>query len=74
MTATAFRKDLYKSLDEVATTGVPLEISSKGKWFELTPKKKVSKLARLKPHNSIVSDPDELVDLKVWEWTEEKNL
>ena len=35
----------------------------------------LSKLSKLKPHNNaIIGDPEELVDLKVWEWDEEKNL
>jgi len=33
-----------------------------------------NKMNRLRPHNSIIGDPDELIDLKVYEWNEEKNL
>ncbi len=33
-----------------------------------------NKLDRLRPHNTIIGDPDELIDLKVYEWNEEKNL
>ncbi len=32
------------------------------------PESPLSKLANLKPHWLIVGDPDELVDIKVWEW------
>jgi hypothetical protein len=33
-----------------------------------------SKLANLTRRKLIVGDPDELVDLKVWEWNEPRNL
>ena len=34
----------------------------------------VSKLAKLKKRHLINGDPDELVNLKVWEWKEQQNL
>jgi len=74
MTATAFRKDLYQSLDQVAQTGVPLEITKKGKRLRVSLADTVDKFSRLVPHDSIIGDPDELVNLRVYEWTEEKNL
>ena len=33
-----------------------------------------NKLDKLRPHNTIIGDPDELIDLKIYEWNEEKNL
>lgn len=74
MTATALRKDLYQALDQVAESGTPVEIERKGKKLLIMVADKVDKFARLVPHDSIVGDPDELVNLKVYEWTEEKNL
>jgi hypothetical protein len=33
-----------------------------------------SKLAKLKPRKLVFGDPDELVNIKVWEWNEQHNL
>jgi hypothetical protein len=74
MTATAFRKDLYKSLDAVVATGEPIAIERKGRKLLVVEADKADLFSRLVPRDSIVGDPDELVDLKVWEWNEEKNL
>ncbi len=74
MTATALRKDLYNTLDKLARTGKSLEINKRGQLFELVAKSKQNKLSRLRPHDAILGDPDELVDLHVYEWNEEKNL
>lgn len=37
-------------------------------------KRKRRRLEDLTPHHGIIGDPAELVDLKVFEWTEEKNF
>lgn len=74
MTATALRKDLYGTLDQVAESGTPVQIERKGKKLLIIAADETDKFSRLIPHNSIVGDPDELVNLKVWEWDEEKNL
>jgi hypothetical protein len=36
--------------------------------------KPISKLANLKRRKLINGDPDDLVDIKVWEWNEQQNL
>ena len=36
--------------------------------------KQVSRLANLKQRKLINGDPDDLVDIKVWEWNEQQNL
>lgn len=81
MTVTSLRNDLYNTIDRVIETGVPVVVERKGKKVKIVaaqPGEKVDifkKLSKLKPHNNaIVGDPEELVDLKVWEWHEEKNL
>jgi hypothetical protein len=74
LTATALRKNLYNTLDKVAETGVPVKLERKGKKLQIILVDKVDKLANLKTNDIIVGDPDELINLKVSEWNEEKNL
>lgn len=81
MTITGLREDIYNTIDRVIETGVPVVVERKGKKVKIVPETEhvseniFKKLSRLKPHNNaIVGDPEDLVDLKVWEWHEEKNL
>jgi hypothetical protein len=72
---TALRKQLYRVVDCVLETGVPVEIERKGQKLLLIPAQKtVSKLANLKKRKGIVGDPDDLVQLRVGEWNESDNL
>jgi hypothetical protein len=53
-----------------------IEIISAGLKRRLKEKKAipVSKLAKLRPRRLIKGDPDELVNIKVGEWNEQRNL
>ncbi len=59
-TATELRKTLFTALDKAAS-GEPVEIDYKGKHFRLTADQSGSKLARLKPRNLFLVDPDSIV-------------
>jgi prevent-host-death family protein len=74
ISVTALRQNLFKIIDQVLESGVPVEIERHGKKVLLTPLAPVSKLANLKRRNVIVGDPDELTDLEVGEWHEPDNL
>jgi prevent-host-death family protein len=75
LSLTALRKQLYQVVDRVLETGVPVEIERHGKKLMIVPvEQPASKLAKLKRRNGIIGNPDELVDLKVWEWEEPRNL
>lgn len=68
VTASALRQNIYRLLDEVLETGVPLEIERKGKRLQIVPEQPRSKLDRLVPHpGSIIGDPGELIHL---DWSE----
>ncbi len=67
-TVTTLRKQLYKVVDEVLQTGVPVEIERHGQTLLLVPAAPSAKLTRLKRRDVIVGDPDELVSLNVAEW------
>ena len=74
LSITALRSDLFKVIDKVIDTGISAEIERKGHRLKIVLDEKKSKLANLKPHDCIVGDPDDLIELKVAEWTGEKNL
>lgn len=74
ISVTALRQNLFKVVDQVLATGVPVEIERHGKKLLLIPAEPVSKLANLKRRHVIVGDPEELVDLQVGEWYEPNNV
>lgn len=74
ISVTALRQNIFKIIDQVIGTGVPVEIERQGRILRLVPEKPESKLANLKPHDCIVGDPEELVDLKVGQWREADNV
>ncbi len=68
VTASQLRTNIYRLLDEVLETGVPLEIQRNGRTLRIVADEQPSKLARLIPHPGyIVGDPDDLVDT---DWSE----
>lgn len=74
-TPTELRKNLYKILDTVALHGKSQEIIRNGKKLKIIlADKNIDKFKNLKPHNSIIGDPEELVNIKLYEWNEPKNL
>jgi hypothetical protein len=60
LTATEFRKDLFKVLDQ-ATKGETVEVVYKGATLHVSATDTHSKLARAKRQHSLVSDPDSIV-------------
>lgn len=69
VTASQLRQDIYRLLDEVLETGVPVEIERRGRRLRLVPADAPSKLARLTPHpDAIVGDPEDLVHM---DWSKE---
>lgn len=64
LNATNLRANLYKIIDQVIETGVPIEIERKGKKVKLMPVEERNKLANLKAHPKvIVGDPEDLVHI-----------
>jgi hypothetical protein len=69
VTATELRQNIYKLLDEVLETGVPLEIERNGRRLRITPETPPNKLDRLVPHpDYIVGDPEDFVHM---DWSHE---
>ena len=77
ITASKLRENIYNILDEVIETGVPVEVTRKGKTLKIVPKKakRIRDLSKLPVRDYIVGDPDDLVHID-WmsEWSELKNL
>jgi len=68
------KKELDRLVGEVVATGEPLEVELDGHRLKIVLADKPDKFDRLVPNHGVIGDPDDLVDLKVWEWDEEKNL
>ena len=63
-TATALRADLYRLLDRVLETGMPIDVERNGRRVRIAPAETTSRLGRLKPMPGlIVGDPEELAHL-----------
>ena len=71
ITATELRKNVYKLLDNILESGIPLKVKRKNKTLLITPSEPVSKLDCLDDHpDCIVGDPEDLVHM---DWSAEWN-
>jgi PHD/YefM family antitoxin component YafN of YafNO toxin-antitoxin module len=75
LTASSLRANVYRILDRVLETGVPVLIERKGKMLKIVAVEAASKLDNLKPRPYLAADPEELVSLD-WsgEWEAESAL
>ena len=72
ISVTELRGNIYKLLDEVLNTGIPIEINKGGRKLKIMSAEKVDKLKNLVSRpNVIKGNPDELVDIS---WEKEVNL
>ena len=60
VTATEFRKNLFALLEQVVR-GESIEVRYKGKALRLSPAGSTSKLARAKPQNTLLCDPEAII-------------
>ena len=69
ITASELRQNIYKLLDQVLESGVPLEIERNGRRLRVIPTDAPGKLDRLIGHpDYVVGDPEELVHI---DWSNE---
>jgi hypothetical protein len=69
VTATELRKNIYKLLDEVLASNIPLEVERKGKRLIIAAADREGWIERLDIHaDCIVGEPEELVHI---DWSEE---
>lgn len=68
-TASRLRADLFRVLDRILETGVPIEIERKGQLLRIEPVEPVDRLARLRAHPEAVRD--DLENLVHIDWSDE---
>lgn len=69
---TELRANIYKLLEEVLNTGVPIEINKGGRKLRIVPVEKSDKLQNLVSRPSVITgNPDDLADIH---WEHEVNL
>lgn len=72
ITVTELRSNIYKLLDEIINTGIPIEIKKNGKLLRIIPVHKINKLNNLVSRpNVIKGNPDEIINIS---WEKEINL
>lgn len=75
LSITALRQNLFQVADEVLESGVPVAIERRGRTLLLVAENSgKSRLAALKRRKLIKGAAEQLVDTKVGEWREPKNL
>lgn len=68
LTASKLRENIYRILDQVLETGVPVEVRRKGKTVRIVPAEPPPRLERLKPRRYLLEDPEDIVHL---DWSSE---
>jgi antitoxin (DNA-binding transcriptional repressor) of toxin-antitoxin stability system len=64
LTASKLRENVYRILDQVLETGVPVEIERRGRMLQIVPMEPPDRLAKLETNpNLIVGDPEDLVHI-----------
>ncbi|RME74690.1 MAG: type II toxin-antitoxin system Phd/YefM family antitoxin [Chloroflexi bacterium] len=72
VTPTELRANIYKLLEEVLNTGVPIEINKGGRKLRIVPVEERNKLQNLVSRPSVITgDPDDLANIH---WEHEVNL
>jgi hypothetical protein len=61
--ASSLRENIYRILDQVADTGIPVEVERHGKILKIVLEERRSKLENLQPRPYLLEDPEELVHL-----------
>lgn len=72
-TASKLRENVYRILDKVIETGVPIEIERKGVTLKLSSEKKYSRISKIKKRDWIVGKSEDLLNLD-WSDTWSENI
>lgn len=68
ITASTLRQNIYRLLDQVIETGLPIEIARKGTILKIVPAKKKDKLSNIKKRELFTCDPEDFVHI---DWSSE---
>jgi hypothetical protein len=63
LTASKLRQDVYRILDGVLATGIPVEIERKGRILRIVASDVPSKFDNLVDHDAMVGPPEEYVSI-----------
>jgi hypothetical protein len=63
LTASALRRDIYRTLDRVAESGIPVEVLHKKRRVRIVPVERKSRLANLRKRSIMRCAPEELVHI-----------
>jgi hypothetical protein len=63
LTASKLRQDVYRILDKIIETGIPVEIVRRGKTLRISPSERAGKLDNLIQRKFLNCDPEEIVHL-----------
>lgn len=68
MAITKLRQNIYKLLDQVAETGIPIEINRNGTTLKIIRSDKSTKLKNLKKRDVLNCEPEEIISM---DWSKE---
>jgi hypothetical protein len=68
LTASKLRENIYRILDRVLETGIPVEVRRKGRTLRIEATDPPSRMARLKRRPYFLEDPEKIVHL---DWSRE---
>lgn len=68
LTASKLRQDVYRILDQVLETGVPVEVERRGRILKIVPLAAPSKFSNLVQRDVMIGDPDNFVHI---DWSKE---
>jgi PHD/YefM family antitoxin component YafN of YafNO toxin-antitoxin module len=64
LTVTQLRANLYRVIDQVLDTGIPIQIERRGKILKIVPEKSKSKFDNLEAHpGTIVGNREDIVNI-----------
>jgi len=68
LTASKLRENIYRILDQVIETGVPVEVRRKGRIVKIIAEEQPTRTERLRPRAYLREDPEKLVHC---DWSQE---
>ncbi len=64
LSAAKLKQNLYQILDSVLNDRIPVEIERNGHILKIVPGEPTSKLMNLEPHDTIVGDPESIINIE----------
>jgi hypothetical protein len=63
LTASKLRQDVYKILDKIIETGIPVDVIRRGRTLRISPAERTSKLENLVRRSYLKCEPEELIHM-----------